>query len=90
MNKSETVGRVAGRMGLSKPAAEGAVDTVLAAIGEALAKGEDARIAGFGTFTTRTRRARTDRNPCTGESVSIPASKTPSFKAGKALKETVD
>ena len=90
MNKSEIVGRVAGRMGLSKPAAEGAVDTVLAAIGEALAKGEDVRITGFGTFATRTRRARTGRNPRTGESVSIPASKTPSFKAGKALKETVN
>ena len=90
MNKSEIVGRVAGRMGLSKPAAEGAVDTVLTAIGEALAKGEDVRIAGFGTFATRTRRARTGRNPRTGESVSIPASKTPSFKAGKALKETVN
>ena len=90
MNKSEIVGRVAGRMGLSKPAAEGAVDTVLSAIGEALAKGEDVRIAGFGTFATRTRRARRGRNPRTGESVSIPASKTPSFKAGKALKETVN
>ena len=64
MNKSEIVGRVAGRMGLSKPAAEGAVDTVLAAIGEALAKGEDVRIAGFGTFATRTRRAR--RGPAHG------------------------
>ena len=90
MNKSEIVGRVADRMGLSKPAAEGAVGTVFAAIGEALAKGEDVRIAGFGTFATRTRRARTGRNPRTGESVSIPASKTPSFKAGKALKETVN
>ena len=90
MNKSEIVGRVALRMGLSKSVAEGAVDTVLAAIGEALAKDEDVRIAGFGKFATRSRPARAGRNPRTGESVAIPASKVPSFKAGKALREVVN
>ena len=89
MNKSEIVGRVALRMGLSKSVAEGAVDTVLAAIGEALAKDEDVRIAGFGKFATRSRPARAGRNPRTGESVAIPASKVPSFRAGKALRVLV-
>ena len=69
MNKSDIVGRMADRMGLSKSAAEGAVDTVLEAIAEALAKEEAVRIAGFGTFATRGRSARTGRNPRTGESV---------------------
>ena len=90
MNKSDIVGRVAERMGLSKPAAEGAVDTVLEAIAEALTKEEAVRIAGFGTFATRGRRARTGRNPRTGESVPIAASKAPSFKAGKALRDAVN
>ena len=89
MNKSDIVGRVADRMRLSKSAAEGAVDTVLEAIAEALAKEEAVRIAGFGTFATRSRSARTGRNPRTGERVAIPASKAPSFKAGKALKDAV-
>ena len=90
MNKSDIVGRMADRMGLSKSAAEGAVDTVLEAIAEALAKEEAVRIAGFGTFATRGRSARTGRNRRTGESVPIAASKAPSFKAGKALREAVN
>ena len=90
VNRSTIVGRVADRMGLSRSMAEGAVDTVLEAIGEALAREEAVRIAGFGTFTTKSRAARTGRNPCTGESVPIPASKVPSFKAGKALRDVVN
>ena len=89
MNKAAIVARVARRMGLNKFAAEGAVDTVLEAIAEGLAKEEDVRIAGFGTFRTRSRAARQGRNPATGESVQIPASKTPSFKAAKGLREAV-
>ena len=80
MNKSAIVARVAARMGLNKPAAEGAVDTVFEAIAEGLAKEEEVRIAGFGTFGTRSRAARTGRNPRTGESVPIPASESPAFK----------
>ena len=68
---------------------EGAVDTVFEAIAEGLAKEEGVRIAGFGTFGTRSRAARTGRNPRTGESVPIPASKSPSFKAAKRLREAV-
>ena len=89
MNKSAIVSRVAERMRLNKFTAEGAVDTVLEAIAEALAKEEDVRIAGFGTFRTRDRAARTGRNPATGERVWIPASKIPSFKAAKGLREAV-
>ena len=89
MNKSDIVGRVADRMRLSKSGAESAVDTVLEAIAEALAKEEAVRIAGFGTFATRSRGARTGRNPRTGERVAIPASKAPSFKAGRALRDAV-
>ena len=90
MNKSDIVGRVADRMRLSKSAAESAVDIVLEAIAEALAKEEAVRIAGFGTFATRSRSARTGRNPATGERVAIAASKAPSFKAGKALRDAVN
>ena len=59
-------------------------------IGEALAKHEEVRIAGFGTFGTKNRPARTGRNPRTGEAVSIPASVAPAFRAGKALEEAVN
>ena len=83
MNKAAIVARVAERMGLNKFAAEGAVDTVLEAIAEGLAKEEDVRIAGFGTFRTRNRAARQGRNPATGESVRIPASKTTVVQGGK-------
>ena len=90
MNKAAIVARVARRMGLNKFAAEGAVDTVLEAIAGSLAKEEDVRIAGFGTFRTRSRAARKGRNPATGESVQIAASKIPSFKAAKGLREAVE
>ena len=89
MNKAAIVARVAERMRLNKFTAEGAVDTVLEAIAESLAKEEDVRIAGFGTFRTRSRAAREGSNPATGESVQIPASKSPTFKAAKGLREAV-
>ena len=90
MKKSEMAERVAGRMGVSKSAAEGAVDAVFETIAEALAREEAVRIAGFGTFATRSRSARTGRNLGTGESVAFPASKAPSFKAGKTLRAAVN
>ena len=86
MNKAEMADRLAARTGLNKAAARDEVNSVFAAIGEALANGEEVRIAGFGTFTARTRPARTVRNPRTGEAISISASKSPSFKAGKAIR----
>ena len=63
MNKSDIVGRVAGRMGMSRATAERAIDTVLAAIAEALAREEAVRLCGFGTFATKSRAARTGRSP---------------------------
>ncbi len=90
MNKSDISDRLADRLGLSKAVAKNAVDGVFEAIGEALAKGEEVRLAGFGTFAARSRAARTGRNPQTGEVLSIPASKTPSFRAGKPLRDAVN
>ena len=90
MNKSEIAGRVADRTGVGKSAAGEAVNAVFAAIAEALAGGDDVRIAGFGTFGTRSRPARTGRNPRTGESVNIAASTAPTFKPGKTLKDAVN
>ena len=90
MNKGEMADRLAARTGLSKSVAKEAVDGVFAVIGDALAKGEEVRIAGFGTFGTRSRPARTGRNPRTGEPVSISASTSPTFKAGKTLKDVVN
>ena len=90
MNKAETADRLAARVGLSKAVAREAVDGLFAVIGEALANGEEVRIAGFGTFGTRSRPARTGRSPRTGEAVSISASTSPTFKAGKTLKDVVN
>ena len=90
MNKAETADRVAARTGMSKAVAREAVDGLFAVIGEALANGEEVRIAGFGIFGTRNRPARTGRNPRTGEAVSIPVSTSPTFKAGKTLKDVVN
>ena len=89
MNKSELADRLAGRTGISKAAAKDAVEGVFEVIGEALANGEEARILGFGTFGTRNRPARIERNPRTGESVSISASTVSVFKPGKTLKDVV-
>ena len=90
MNKSDIAGRVASRAGVGRSAAEEAVDAVFEAIGEALARGEDVRIVGFGTFATRSRPARTGRNPRTGENMGIAASTAPTFKAGKPLRDAVN
>ena len=72
---------------LKKKDAETAVNSVFAAIEEALAAGDKVQIIGFGTFETRERSARSGRNPQTGESISIPASTVPAFKPGNRLKE---
>lgn len=90
VNKSEIADRVADRIGVGRSAAGDAVDAVFEAIGEALARGEDARIVGFGTFGISSRPARTGRNSRRGESLEIAASTTPTFKAGKPLREAVN
>ena len=90
MNKAEMADRLAARTGLGKSAAKEAVDGVFAVIGDALANGEEVRIAGFGTFGTRSRPARTGRNPRTGEAVSISASTSPTFRVGRTPKDAVN
>ena len=90
MNKSDIAGRVPGRAGVGRSAAGYAVDAVFEAIAEALANGEDVRIAGFGAFGTRSCPARTGRNPRTGESLKIAASTAPTFRAGEPLRDAVD
>ena len=90
MKKSDIAGRGADRIGMSRSAAGNAVDTVFEAVGEALANGEEVRIVGFGTFTTKSRPASTGRNPQIGESVEIQASTVPAFKPSKALKDGVN
>ena len=75
---------------MNKAAASDAVDSVFVTIGEALANGDEVRIEGFVTFGARTWATRTGRNPRTGEATSISASKSPSFKAGKALRDAVN
>lgn len=89
MNKSELIEAVANSSELSKAAAGKAVDAVLTAITEALQKGDQVALIGFGTFSVRERSARTGRDPRTGEPIKIKASKIPGFKAGKGLKDAV-
>ena len=90
MNKAEFVEAVAAKADMSKTEAASAVDAVLDSVADALKSGEQVTLVGFGTFLVRKREARTGRNPRTGEPLEIKASNVPSFKAGKALKETVN
>ena len=89
MDNSEIGDRLVGRLGLRRAVAKDAIDGAFETIGEALANGEEVRLAGFGTFAARSRVPRTGRNPQIGETLSIPASKTPSFKPSEALRDTV-
>lgn len=90
MNKTELVAAVADKAELSKKDAEKALNAVVASITEALEKQDKVQLVGFGTFEVRARNARTGKNPRTGEEIKIAASKVPAFKAGKALKDTVN
>ena len=89
MNKAELICKIAENAGFSKKDSETALTAVLDAISSALADGDKVQLTGFGTFEVKERAARTGRNPRTLESIEIPASKLPVFKAGKALKDTV-
>ena len=89
MNKSEMISRVASRASVSKAEAADAVDEVFEVIQDALASGDSVVLTGFGTFLVRSRAARTGRNPRTGESIEIAASRVPAFKAGKTLRDAV-
>lgn len=90
MNKSELIDAVAAGADISKAAAGRAVDAMVDAVTTALKEGDQVSLIGFGTFLVRERSARTGRNPRTGETINIAASKAPSFKAGKALKDAVN
>ncbi len=90
MNKSELVDAVADKADISKAAAGKAVDAMVDVIGDTLSKGDQVTLVGFGTFLTRQREARQGRNPRTGQTIQIKASRVPSFKAGKALKDAVN
>lgn len=90
MNKTELVAAVAEQAGLSKKDAEAAVKAFTDVVAEALKAGDKIQLVGFGTFEVSERAAREGRNPRTGETMTIEASKTPKFKAGKALKDMVN
>jgi DNA-binding protein HU-beta len=90
MNKQDLAAAVADNTGLTKSDANKAVDSVLDTITATLKKGGEIRLAGFGTFRVAKRAARTGRNPQTGATINIPASKQPKFSAGKSLKDAVN
>ena len=90
MNKTELTEAVASATDLSKASAGRAVDAVIDTITNTLKSGDQVSVTGFGTFLVRERGARTGRNPRTGELMEIKASKVPSFKAGKGLKDAVN
>ncbi len=90
MNKSELIDSIAKKSGLNKTQSAEALNAVMDSVGEALEKGDSVSLVGFGTFSVKERKARTGRNPRTGTELKIPASKVPSFKAGKGLKDRVN
>ena len=89
MNKAELIAVAAEKAGLSKKDTEKALGAILESVEEALVAGDKVQLVGFGVFDVKSREARTGRNPKTKEVIQIPASKSPVFKAGKALKDAV-
>ena len=89
MNKTELITAVAEKTGLTKKDAERVVSATFETITETLKKGDKVQVFGFGNFDVKTREARVGRNPRTKETIQIPATKLPAFKASKALKDTV-
>jgi DNA-binding protein HU-beta len=89
MNKTELVDAVAASTGGSKADAQRNVDAVLESVTKALKKGDKVALTGFGTFEVRARAARKGRNPQTGETIKVKASKVPAFRAGQGLKDAV-
>ncbi|MDO4621923.1 MAG: HU family DNA-binding protein [Eubacteriales bacterium] len=89
MNKTELIAAIAEKAGLSKKDSENALKAFVDTVAEELKKGEKVQMVGFGTFEVSERAARTGRNPLTGETIEIEASKNPKFKAGKALKDMI-
>ena len=89
MNKTELIAAVAEKTGLTKKDAERVISTTVETIIETLVKGEKVQISGFGNFEVKAREARVGRNPRTKETIQIPATRLPVFKASKALKDAV-
>lgn len=89
MNKAELISAVAEKSGLTKKDATAVLTAITETVEETLKKGDSVQIMGFGTFEVRKRAARKGRNPQTGEEIKIKASKTPAFKPGKQLKDSV-
>jgi len=89
MNKAELIEEVIGKTGLTKRMSREAVDAVTSAISDSLGREEKVTLVGFGSFRVMERKARSARNPQTGEEIQIPAKKVPKFTAGKALREAV-
>ena len=90
MNKSELIDTIAAISGLSKADSKKALDATTTAITNALSSGDSVALTGFGSFVVRDRAARAGRNPKTGATIQIAASKNPAFKAGKSLKDAVN
>ena len=90
MNKSELVDALSKKTGATKKASEETLNAFVEVVTDALKKGDKVQLIGFGSFEVRKRAARKGRNPQTGEEIKIAASKSPVFKAGKALKDTVN
>lgn len=90
MNKQELIDNIASSADITKADAGRALDSVLDSITGALKGGDSVVLVGFGTFSVRDRKARTGRNPQTGQAIQIAAAKVPAFKAGKALKDAVN
>lgn len=90
MNKGDIIDAIANGAGLTKADSGRALEALITAIEKALKKGDTVSIIGFGTFSVRKRAARKGRNPRTGAEIKIKASKTPAFKAGKALKDAIN
>ena len=90
MNKAELIDAIAKKTGASKKASEASINAIVETISAELKKGGKVQLVGFGSFEVRKRAARKGRNPQTGAEMTIAASKAPVFKAGKALKDTVN
>ena len=89
MNKTELIAAVAAKTGLTKKDAEKVVNATIDSITESLVKGDKVNVSGFGIFEVKTREARVGRNPRTKETIQIPATRLPAFKASKTLKDIV-
>ena len=89
MTKSELIDKIANSAGISRTAANNALNATLDNITRSLKRGQKVTLIGFGTFSVHDRKARTGRNPKTGESIKIPSARIPKFTAGKALKNSI-